>query len=213
MRRGEAGRGLRKRPLAQCGAEVTVTSGSRWWNAAAVISLMAATTSVGWPGPDRVMSQAEREASARTAKATWHRERAMNSEMRAVVLALAAAKARDGKYPRSEVVVSLAAIGPRIDEGGRLGLAFHDPWGEAYLYWSDGERTLLIALGKDRKPDRDYARLISSGADLGQALQCGTQNRDLNEDSIFYGRSRCRGNKLDSGPDGYVDEFGHESAE
>ena len=61
--------------------------------------------------------------------------------------------------------------------------------------------------------DRDYSRLIARGEDLGRALECGKLNSTLDEDSIFYDRSRCRGNKLDAGPDSYVNELGQETVE
>lgn len=82
-----------------------------------------------------------------------------NSDLSTIASQLATYRLDNGAYPTSEqglkALVERTSVPPvpaAFPDGGYLATMPQDPWGNAYVYESDGRRYEIKSLGRDAKP-------------------------------------------------------------
>ena len=69
-----------------------------------------------------------------------------------------------------------------------------DPWGEDYLYWSDGLDYLIVSTSRDKRPDLDYPAFIVARdkRDWLKSELCGGRSAQFDADLVWVDGGFCQ---------------------
>ena len=80
------------------------------------------------------------------------------TDLRSVILCVEAYRIDNDVFPGpTDGLVTAEFLLPYVEPVYIRSLPLHDAWGNPFLYWSSGSRFVLVSVGPDGQPERDYA--------------------------------------------------------